>query len=96
MNVSVPQKSRSGVYSTPVLLVRVRVPFEVVETIVEIERVSPISGSVSFWVRLRSLLRESSPTVSESFTAVGAVLEQLTVIVPVAVFETAPDASVMS
>ncbi len=70
-----------------------RVPFDVVDTIPEMERVSPKSGSVSLAVRLMVLSVESSVTIAESLTAVGALLEQLIVIVPVAMLLVAPDPS---
>jgi hypothetical protein len=57
------------------------------------EMVSPKSGSVSFEVRLMVFPTESSVTIAVSFTAVGAVFEQLIVTVPVAIFEVAHEAS---
>ena len=67
----------------------VRSPLGVVLTILSIESVSPKSGSVSLAVRLMVLPIESSVKMAESLTAVGAVFEQLMVIVPVAIFEVA-------
>ena len=69
------------------------VPFGVVEMIPEIERVSPPSESVSFAMMSRVVAVASSATVSESLTATGALFVHGIVIVPVAVFETAPEAS---
>lgn len=71
----------------------VRLPFEVVVIIPEMERVSPASGSVSFEMRLMVLFVESSVTMAESLLAVGALLEHEMVIVPVAILLVAPLAS---
>ena len=70
-----------------------RVPFDVVVIIPEIERVSPISESVSFARIEKTLLIESSVTDGVSLLATGAELVQEMVIVPVAVFERDPLAS---
>ena len=70
-----------------------RVPFEVVVIIPEMERVSPPSGSVSLEVRLTVLFMESSVTMAESLTAVGALLEHEMVTVPVARLLVDPEAS---
>ena len=71
----------------------VRVPFEVVETIVEIERVSPMSESVSFAMMSSDVVLASSATVSELLLAVGAELVHEIVTVPVAILDVAPEAS---
>lgn len=71
----------------------VRVPFVVVVRIPEIERMSHPSGSVSLERGVKIFPVESSVTVSVSLTAVGAVLLQDIVMVPVAVFESDPLAS---
>ena len=71
----------------------VRVPLVVGVIIPEIERVSPKSGSVSFERSEKRLFVESSVTVGVSLLAVGAELVQEIVIVPVAVFERDPLAS---
>lgn len=71
----------------------VSVPFVVVEIIPEIERVSPISESVSFERILKTLFTESSVTDGVSLLATGAELVQEIVMVPVAVFESDPLAS---
>lgn len=70
-----------------------RVPFVVVVRIPEIERVSPISESVSFERIEKTLFTESSVTDGVSLLATGAELVQEIVIVPVAVFESDPLAS---
>ncbi len=70
-----------------------RVPFAVVETILEIERVSPMSESVSFAMMSRVVVDASSAIVSELLTAVGAELVHETVTVPVAILDVAPLAS---
>ncbi len=70
-----------------------RVPFAVVETILEIERVSPMSESVSFAMMSRVVVDASSEIVSELLTAVGAELVHETVTVPVAILDVAPLAS---
>jgi len=63
----------------------VRVPFAVVETILPIEMVSPMSGSVSFCVRSIRVADASSVMVVESSFAVGALFEQAMRMVAVAV-----------
>ena len=83
-------------YSTSVALFIERSPLEVVETMVEIKSVSPVSGSVSLDMMSRVVADASSRTVSESLLAVGAELEQEIMTVPVAVFEVAPEASDIS
>lgn len=93
VKVSVPQKLRSGVYSTSVVLEMVRVPFEVVAMIPEIERVSQPSVSVSFEMRSMRVAQVSSVMVMESLVATGASLTQLTVMSAVATFEREPLAS---
>ena len=64
-----------------------------VERIPEIERVSPPSESVSLEIRSMRVFVESSATVAESAFATGAELVQLIVTVPVAIFESHPEAS---
>ena len=71
----------------------VRVPFEVVETIDAIERVSPESGSVSFEIMSSVVGEASSAIVSELLFAVGAAFVQAIVTVPVAMPDVAPLAS---
>lgn len=70
-----------------------RVPFDVVAIIPEIERVSPISESVSLERIEKILLIESSVTDGVSLLATGAEFVQEMVMVPVAVFESDPLAS---
>ena len=70
-----------------------RVPFEVVETMEERERVSQTSGSVSFEIRSIVVVLASSAIVRASLFAVGAVLVQEIVTVTVPVFESDPEAS---
>ena len=71
----------------------VRVPFGVVETMEEIERVSPLSGSVLFAMMSRVVVLASSAMVSELLFAVGAEFVHEIVTVTVPVFESEPDAS---
>jgi hypothetical protein len=68
----------------------VRVPFVVVETILPIEMVSPMSGSVSFEVRFMRVADASSVMVIASSFAVGAEFEHAMRIVPVAELLMAP------
>jgi hypothetical protein len=70
-----------------------RVPFEVVETILPIEMVSPMSGSVSLEVRSIRVALASSVMVVESLLAVGALFEHAMRMVPVAELLVAPERS---
>ena len=64
-----------------------------VETIDEIESVSPTSESVSFEIMSRVVVDASSAIVSELLLAVGAEFVHEIVTVPVAMLEVAPLAS---